>query len=254
MWRKKEVKKEKEVQEDVKVEVNLLKELCGVDAKLYDFLTIHLVVNPSSGISEENLDVLIDEGEKSGNFTQAVDKAIFEGAQNPEERERYIKIIQSIASRIIQTTEREKEKVEKEGLSDRAASLGRKIENQKFMIERAGDIINVASKFYNERLVESGEGERRKVREAGKRQAEIAEQQITEKEKADREARKKEEKKMGREAKREAEKQDIQEEFAAAERSAAREANRVKAEQEEQQITEKERVEREARKKERGGN
>jgi len=252
MWRKKEVKKE--VEEEVKVEVNVLKELCGGDAKLYDFLTIHLVVNPSSGISEEDLDILIGEGEKSGNFTQAMDKAIFVGAQNPEERERCIKILQVIASKIIQTTGQEKEKAEKEGLTDRASYLERKIENQKFMSDRAGDIINVASKFYNERLVELGEDERRKARELGKRQAEMAEQRIGEKEKADREARKKEEKKMGREAKREAEQQDKQEELASVERRSAREAERVKTEQEEQHITEKERIEREERKKERGGN
>jgi len=86
----------------------------------------------------------------------------------------------------------EKEKVEKEGLTDRAASLGRRIENQKFMSERTEDIINVASKFYNEKLVELGESVRREARGEQRRKAESEEWRTGELEKAGREARKKE--------------------------------------------------------------
>ena len=137
-----------------KKEENLLKELCGDDAKLYDCLRNYLYLNPLAAISKKDLDILTEEAEKSGNFRPAVDKAIFEAAQNAGERERYIKVIQNLASKTIHATEQEKEKVEKEGLTDQAASLGRRIENEKFIYERAEDIISVASKFYNEKLVE----------------------------------------------------------------------------------------------------
>ena len=60
--------------------------------------------------------------------------------------------------------EKERGKIEKEGLTDQAASLGRRIENEKCMSERAKDIINVASKFYNEIFVELGENIRREAR------------------------------------------------------------------------------------------
>jgi hypothetical protein len=95
-------------------EESLLKELCGDDAKLYDFLTNCLYVNPLTSISEKGLDILTEEAEKSGNFRPAVDKAIFEGTQKPGERERYIKVIQNLASKTMHATEQEKEKVEKE--------------------------------------------------------------------------------------------------------------------------------------------
>lgn len=151
-------KKEEEKEE------NLLKELCGDDAKLYAFLGQYLYMTPLAAISKKELDILTEEAEKSGNFRPAVDKAIFEAAQNPGERERYIKVIQNLASKTIHATEQKRETVEKEGLTDQAASLGRRIENQKFMSERAEDIIDVASKFYNEQLLELGENVRREAR------------------------------------------------------------------------------------------
>jgi hypothetical protein len=77
MWKKKEEKKEEK-------EENLLKELCGDDAKLYDFLSNHLLMDPLAGISKEGLDILIEEGGESGNFRPAVDKAIFEGEYSGE--------------------------------------------------------------------------------------------------------------------------------------------------------------------------
>jgi hypothetical protein len=220
-----------------------------------------LYLNPLAAISKKDLDILTEEAEKSGNFRPAVDKAIFEAAQNPGERERYIKVIQNFASKTKNATEQEKEKVEKEGLTDQAASLGRRIENEKFMSERAEEIINVASNFYNEILVELGENVRREARGEERRKAEMEERRTGELEKAGREARKKEKREMGREEKREAKKQDKREELAAEERKEARGEERRKAEREERRIGEREKrigerekAGREARKKERGGN
>jgi hypothetical protein len=247
MWKKKEEKKEEK-------EESLLKELCGDDAKLYDFLSYYMYEDPLEAISKKDLDILTEEAEKSGNFGPAVDKAIFEAAQNPGERERYIKVIQNLASKAIHAMEEEKEKVEKEGLTDRGASLGRGIEHRKFMSERTQDIINVASKFYNEKLLELGENVRREARRKERRKAESDELRTGELEKAGREARKKERREMGREEKREAKKQDEREELTAKERKEARGEERKEAEREELRTGELEKAGREARKKERRGN
>jgi len=247
MWKKKEEKKEEK-------EESLLKELCGDDAKLYDVLSNYMYEKPLAAISKKDLDILTEEAEKSGNFRPAVDKAIFEAAQNPGERERYIKVIQNLASKTIHATEQEKEKVEKEGLTDYAASLERRVENQKFMSERAEDIINVASKFYNEKLVELGENVRREARGKERGEAERKEERTEELEKAGREARKKERRGMGRKEKREAEKQDKREELAVQERKEARGEERKEAEREERRTEGLEKAGREARKKERRGN
>jgi len=246
MWKKKEEEEEKEE--------SLLKELCGDDAKLYDFLSTCLYETPLAAISKKDLDILTEEAEKSGNFRPAVDKAIFEAAQNPGKRERYIKVIQNLASKTIHATEQKKEKVEKEGLTDQAASLGRRIENQKFMSERAEDIINVASKFYNEKLVELGENVRREARGEERKEDEREERRIGEREKEGQEARKKERRKMGRAEKREAKKQDKREELAAKERKEARGEERKEAEREDRRTGEREKEGREAREKERRGN
>ncbi|MFC1535206.1 hypothetical protein ACFL7M_17800 [Thermodesulfobacteriota bacterium] len=240
MWKKKEEKKEEKVE-------NLLKELCGDDAKLYDFLRNYMLIDPLSGISKKDLDILTEEAEKSGNFREAVDKAIFEAAQNPGERERYIKVIQNLASKTIHATEQEKEKAEKEGLTDWATSLGSRIENQKFMSERAEDIINTASKYYNEKLVELGENVRREER----KESEGEEKRKEDLEKAGRETRKNERRKMGRKEKREAKKQDKREELEAKER---KEERGREAEREEKRIGELEKAGRETRKNERRGN
>jgi hypothetical protein len=248
MWKKKEEKKEE------KEEENLLKELCGDDAQLYYFLSDHLYLNPLAGISEKDLDILTGEAGKSGNFRPAVNKAIFEGTQNPGERERYIKVIQNLALKAIHAMEQEKEKVGKEGLTDQAAYLGRRIENHKFMSERTEDIINVASKFYNEKLMELGEEAGREARRKDRQRGKNGESRTVELERVRREARKKETGKMGREERREAEKQDKREELAAEERKEARAEEGKEAEREERRIGELEKVEREARKKERRGN
>lgn len=250
MWKKKEKKKEvKEVKEE-----SLLKELCGDDAKLYDFLNSYLYLNPLAAISKKDLDILTEEAEKDGNFRPAVDKAIFEAAQNPGERERYIKVIQNLASKTIHATEQEKDKVEKEGLTGLTASLGKRIENHKFISERAEDMINVATKFYNEKLLEHGENVRREARGEERRAAEWEERRTGELEKEGREARKNEKREMGREEKMEASQQDKREELAAEERKEARGEERITAEREEKRIGELEKAGREARKKEREGN
>jgi len=241
-------KKEEEKEE------NVLKELCGDDAKLYDFLSQYLYITPLAAISKKELDILTEEAEKSGNFRPAVDKAIFEGAQNPGERERYIKIIQNLASKTIHATEQKRETVEKEGLTDQAASLGRRIENQKFMSERAEDIIDVASKFYNEQLLELGENVRREARERERKDTEREEERIGELKKAGRETRKRERRKMGRAEKREAKKQDKREERAAEERKETREKEKKEAEREERRIGEQEKEGRETRKEDRREN
>ena len=246
------MRKKKEEKEE-KVE-SLLKELCGDDTKLYNFLSIRLYLNPLAAISKKDLDILIEEAEKSGDFRPAMDKAIFESAQNMGKRERYIKVIQNIASKTIHTTEQEKEKIEKEGHTDQAASLEKKIEKNKFMSEKAEDIINVAFKFYHEILVGVGENTRREKRGKERSGAEWEERRIEELEKAGREARKKERKGMGRKERRVSKRQDKREELAAEERKEARKEERKEGEREERRIEELEKAGREARKKERKGN
>src|SRR4030042_6350377 len=97
-----------------KKEVSLLKELCGDDVKLYEFLSSYLYINPLTAISEKSLDILTEEAEKSCDYRPAVDKAIFECAQKPGEREYYVRVIQNFASQTIQARSQEKERVAKE--------------------------------------------------------------------------------------------------------------------------------------------
>jgi hypothetical protein len=186
MWKKLEKKEEKEE--------SVLKELCGQDARLYDVLSNYVYEKPLEAISKKDLDILTEEAEKSGDFRQAMDKAIFEAAQNPGERERFTKVIQDLALKTITTTKQKKEKAEKEGLTVWGASLGRRIEHQKFLIERTEDIINVASEFYSEKLVEQEENLRKDARSEERKEAEREEWRIGELEKAERAARRKERK------------------------------------------------------------
>jgi hypothetical protein len=246
MWKKEKEKKEKEK--------TLLQELCGADTELYACLSTHLYETPIAAISQKDLDILAEEAEKTGNFRPALDKAIFEGAQNPGERERYIKTIQNLALKTIHAMEQKKETVEKEGLTDLATSLGREIEDQKLMSERAEDILSVASQFYNEKLLEMGEHVRREAREKDKKAVEREEKKIGELEKAEREAGKQTRRGMGRAERREAKRQAKAEELAAEERKEARGEERKEAEREERRIGELEKAERQARKEERRGN
>jgi len=240
MWKKKEEKQD-----------NLLNELCGDDGKLRDFLGVNLCENPLTGVPSTDLDALIKEGEKSGNYRPAMDKAIFEGSQNLGDKEKYVKVIRELASKTIHATEQEEEKAKKEGLTSRVATLERRIEAQRFMSERAEDIMSVASRFYSEKLLELGEGARREVRERERRVTEGQGRKTEDLERAGREARKKEIRKMGGEEKKEAEKQDKKEALAAGERKEAREQEKAKAEAEEKRIGDLEKAGREARDKER---
>jgi hypothetical protein len=193
MWKNKEKKKEEE---------DLLKELCGDDAKLYDFLSGTLYLDPMAAIPKKDLEILIEEAEKSvkdGNYEEAMrkyrvvmDKAIFEAAQSPRERGRYIKVIHALASKATHATEVGKEKVEKEGLADYATSLERRIENYKFMSERIDDVVNVAAHFYNEKLAMLEDVERREARREKIRAIEQEERQDAWGDKERREARRKE--------------------------------------------------------------
>jgi len=251
-WKKKKQKKEEPVEE--KKEGGLLEELCGDDVKLYGFLSMHLLLNPLSGLSNKDLDILTEEAEKSGDYREAINKAIFEATQNPDERERYTKAIQNLASKAINATEQEKEKAEKEGITDRADSLRKRIEEQKFMSERTEDIINIASKFYDEELLELGEDERRAARVQERQRIEAEELRISRQEESDRKARKEERKKMGREERREAERQEKIAELAAEESKKARAEEKRETEREESRIEEVEKAEREVRKEERRRN
>ena len=138
--------------------------------------------------------------------------------------------------------------------SDRTDFFKRRIENRKFLSERAEDILNVASKFYTERLADLAERARRAERKSERVNAEKEEQRIEARERAGQEARKKEERKMGREDRREAEKQDKVEGLAAEGRKEAREEKRKEAEIEEERIGKMEKARQEARKKKEGGN
>ncbi|MFC2099777.1 hypothetical protein ACFLSF_02985 [Candidatus Bipolaricaulota bacterium] len=244
-------KKEEEKKEG---EATLLQELCGADAELYAFLSVHLYETPSAAISQKNLDILTAEAEDSGAFRQALDKAIFEGTQNPGERERYIGAIQDLASKTMRTMERERETAEKEGLTDLVASLGRGIENQKVASSRAEDILIVASKFYAEKEVALGEDVRRAERRKHEQGAEREEKKILNAEEAARKARRRARRGMTRGERREAQKEDKRDKVVAHERKEAREQEKQEAGKEDQRIGELEKEGREARKRERRGN
>jgi len=215
--------------EKEKKETDWLRELCGADAKLYDFLSNTLYRNPLAAISKEGLETLVEEAEKESindenyqkampKYRLAVDKALFEATQHQEERGRYIKLIQDLMAKTSQATEKVKEKAEKEGLNDRAASLGRRIENDKFMSERIEDVIKVASLYYNERLELHGAEERKEERGKVRREEQLRE----EREEKPEEKRDKKREKGRREKRQEDEREENLEEKREEERGEAR--------------------------------
>jgi hypothetical protein len=240
---------------------DLLKELCAGDAKLLAVLERMLPLDPIAAISPKDLELLLEEAEtsiKDGNYEEAirkyrvvVDKAIFEATQNPEERGRYIKVIHDLASKTIHATEKAREKAEKKGLTDRAASLEKNIEHYKFVSKRIDDVVNVAAHFYNEKLSMLADVERREARKEKIRAMETEATIETKGETERREARREARKEMGREERREAEK----EEKSIGEREAeTREARREKIrgmEREERQEAWGDTERRQARRKER---
>jgi hypothetical protein len=180
-----------------------------------------------------------------------VDKAIFEATQNPEERSRYKKVIKDLASKIVGATEKEKEKLEKNGLTDKAISLERRIKNYEFVMERIEDVINVASHFYNERLNMLAETERRGDRREAIRAMEREERREEKKSLERREERREEIRSMRGEERREAETEEKRIEKIEEERREARRKERREAETEEKRIEKIEEERREARRKER---
>jgi len=230
---------------------SLLEELCGDDEHLHAFLSSYLYQTPLAAVSKKSLDALVEEAEGNGDFRRAFDKAIFEGAQNPGQRERYVEVIRRLASKAIDAAEQAREKREAEGLIERAASFGRRIEDYRFMSERAGDILTVASSFYTEKLIESDEERKRKTRREERKQLEREERKVGEHEKSERATRRKERSKMSRGERREARKREKTEDAAARDRRQAREEKRAEAEREEQRIGEMERTARDEREKER---
>ena len=183
-------------------EEDLLKELCAGDAKLLAVLERMLPLDPIAGISPKDLELLLEEAEtsiKDGNYEEAiwkyrvaVDKAIFKATQNPEARGRYIEVIQDLASKTIHATEKAKEKAEKKGVTDRAASLDKNIEHYKFVSKRIDDLVNAAAHFYNEKLVMLADVERREARREKIRGMEREERQEAWGDKERRQARQKE--------------------------------------------------------------
>ena len=182
-----------------KKDVDWLRQLCGDDTELYDVLASSLYLDPMTAISKEDLGILIEEAEKSvkdENYEEAirkyrlvVDKAIFEATQHQEEKDRYIKIIQDLVSKIAQATEKVKEKVEKEGPADYVARLERRIDYYKFVSERIEDVMKVASLYYNERLAVLGEkdgGEARRKEKTDKRSKEQKEEKRDKKQEKER--------------------------------------------------------------------
>ena len=243
----------KKEEEQKGTEATLLQGLCGADAKLYACLSFYLYENPLAAVSPKDLGTLTKEAERAGDFRPALDKAIFEGARNPGERKRYVDTIQDLASKSIYAMEQEKEAAEKEGLAGQATSLGRRIENQKLMRERAAQVLDVASQFYSEKLTELGEREQHDVRLKDKQQAERDDKRVGELERTAREARRHARSGMGRQERRDAEKQEGKEQLAAEERKEARGEERKRAEAEETRIGEQEKAGREAREAKRRG-
>jgi hypothetical protein len=253
MWKKKEEKKEEK-------EEDLLKELCGDDKKLYDLLSSSLYINPIAAIPKTDLESLIEEAEKSlkdenyqgamQKYQTAVDKAILEAAQNPGEKARYIKVIQDLSSKTVKLAEKIKEKGEKEGFV--STSIEGRIKHYEFMIERTEDVIKIASLFYNERLEELGEIERREERSINRGESIRKEERADRESKERRVARGKDRKEMGREDRKEAEKEDKIEEKKEKERAEVRKEEGKEAEREEKKIKEVEKERRETRREARG--
>ena len=242
------IKKEKKEER----EESLLKELCGDDVKLYDFLSRRLYFDPITAIPNVDLESLIEDAEKSiedenyhkvmQKYRTALDKALFEATQNLGERARYIKVIQDLASRAAKIREKVEEK---EGFT--SSSLEGIIKYNEFMSERIEDVIKIASLFYNERLEVLGAAERRVVRRKERDKAEMEKQREEREAKEGRQARRRE---MGGRERREAEKEDKREEKKEKERREIRREEAIEAERQENRIDEREKERRDARRKE----
>ena len=251
MWEKKEKKKEEK-------EENLLKELCGDDTKMYDFLNSSLYLNPKAAITKTDLESLIEEAEKSSKaenykeamqkYQMAVDKAVFEAAQNPGERDRYIKVIQDLLSKTIKVAEKIKNNGEKEVFA--SSYLEGRIKHCEFMSERIEDVIKKASLYYNDRLEEKGAIERRVERSIKRGEIMREEEREDRGEMERREERVKDRKKMGIEERKEAEKKDKLEEKKEKDRSQERRREEIESDKEDKLEEEEEKEKRETRREE----
>ena len=262
MW-KKLMRKKKETKQEARKEL-LLKQLCGDDAKLYDVLGAYLYENPLVGISKEDLDILIEDAEKSfkeedyrearQKYMRAMDKAIFEATQKPEEKSRYIRVIQDLASKTIEVTRKVSEIAEKEGSADDASSARSlfegSIKKYGFLSERIEDVLRIASLFYSEKLEEVGAMRRREARREERRDAVRKEEMVDKKAGERREAQREERGLLGRREKREAEIGNKEEEKKEKERREARRKEGREAEKGEEKTEEEEKENREARRKE----
>lgn len=161
---------------------DLLKEQCGEDKELYDFLCHTLYVDPIAAISRSDIAALTEEADTSREnanyrdalrkYQSAVNKAIFEATQYPGERNGYIKIIRTLVPKTIEVIEKVKEKAENEGLAERARYFEKEIENYEFLSRRIEDVINTASRYYNERIKELEETERKAAIKAEQKERE----------------------------------------------------------------------------------
>ena len=170
MWKKKKVKRVEKA-EEIK-ETKLLKTLCGYESELYGFASNYLCINPLTAISTKILDSVMEEGSQNGDYRPALDKAIFEAAQHPEETANYMNIIQDIAGKNVAATEKEKGEIERQGLPERTAFPAKQIADQKLIQNRAADILKIPSKYYRERMLELGEDAKREERVAERKQVE----------------------------------------------------------------------------------
>jgi hypothetical protein len=162
----------KDKEEKAEKQQSLLERLCKADEELYAFLSKCLYDNPLAALPETDLDSLISQAKSSEDFRKAIDKAIFEASQNPAEKEEYIKKIKDLANLAIQATQKEKEEMEHQRHTDLATSLAKRIENHQLISARTEDIIEIASKYYKERLLQLEEEEMLEERERGRKQIE----------------------------------------------------------------------------------
>lgn len=240
---------------------DLLGILCGNDVELCRLLTRHLYVDPTVATLNSDLKIVTEQAEESiseGNYRDAmdkyqlaVDKAIFDAAQNPGEKGRYVELIKDLAAKTANVTEKLKEELEKEGLVEYASSLERRIADYRFMSERIDDVIRTASLFYKERLEELKAGEIRGEREKERHEATRKEEREEEKERETAKVRREERKKMGRDERREAEREDKRKEQTEKEKREAKQKKREATEMEEDKKQREEDEKREVRRKER---
>jgi hypothetical protein len=242
-------------------EENLLQELCGTDVKLHEVLSNMLFEDPMMAIPERDLESLIQEAENNFKdnkyemaqkyYTMAIDKAFLEAAQNSQEKDRYSKIIQDLASKIVQVIEKTKITAKKEGLTSKVGLLDRKIEQFNFVDERIKDVMTVTSDYYREKLILLDEKDRRKKRQEERQRAKTDGRRIEEELQEMRENRKKERQQMGSKERQEAEREEKLIEKQEMEQREARRKKRRKTEREEKLIEKQEMEQREARRKKR---